>query len=69
MKVFEQWMSGLPGAFEVHYEYHIIEEQLREWDIIKEGDKQKRVDMLKANWFNYISNRVYTLARRAKVRM
>jgi len=67
VKVFEQWILGLPSAFEILYEYHLIEEQLREWDIIKEGDKQKRIDMLKANWFNYISNRVFTLASRAKV--
>jgi len=68
VKVFEQWILGLPSAFEIHYEYHEIEQQLREWNIIKEDDKKKRVDMLKANWFNYISNRVYTLARRAKVK-
>ena len=68
VKVFEQWTFGLPSAFDILYEYYEIEKQLREWDVIKEDDNQKKVDMLKSNWHNYIANRVYTLARRAKVK-
>ena len=68
-KVFEQYMMCLPSVFAVHYDYYCIEKQLREWGIIHEDDKQKRVEMLKQNWFNYISNRVFTLMSRAKINM
>ena len=67
VKVFEQYILGLPSIFDIHYEFYEIEKQLREWNIIHEGDNQKRVDMIKMNWHSYIANRVFTLMSRAKI--
>jgi len=47
------WFQGLPDPFYPTPYYHEIEENLKEWGIIKDSFPPSRVERLKNGWWSY----------------
>ena len=46
-------MMGLPSPFHPEFEHYKIEEQLREWNVIKDGHAPSRIRTMVENYWKY----------------
>ena len=50
------WMMALPSPWHPDFENYKIEQILREWGVIKEGDDEKQIAKLVNGWFKWWGN-------------
>ncbi len=66
--VFTEWSRGLPSTFNIAVSNYDIMELLKSWDVITDETPMKKQDAFIENYWNYMSNRVFTLMSRAGVK-
>lgn len=61
IKVFADWLSGLPSAFNIDYENYRILEIAHEWESLPAKPIAAQEDKILSNWFNFIANKFFQL--------
>lgn len=70
-KAFTEWMQGLPSSFNIDFENYKILELAYKWGSIspdlKGRAKERREDLILANWFNFITVKTFQLFKKYKI--
>ena len=69
VNMFADHLQGLPSWFNIPFSNYDILQLLKKWGTVDEKTTEKREDKLLANYWNWVANKFFLLARRANVDM
>ena len=67
VNLFSEHLQGLPSWLDIPFTNYDILQLLRSWGVVNEKTTEKKEDELLANYWKWVANKVFVLARRAGV--
>ena len=67
VNLFSEHLQGLPSWLNIPFNNYDILQLLRSWGVVNEKTTEKKEDELLANYWKWVANKVFVLARRAGV--
>lgn len=64
---FTNWLMGLPSCVNIDFENYQIIELAKNWGSIPQNATEAQEDKIINNWFNFITNKFFQLAKKNKV--
>lgn len=64
---FREWLMGLPSSINIDFENYRIIEIAKEWGSLPQDATDRQEDKIINNWFNFIANKFFQLAKRYKI--
>lgn len=66
-KAFQEWIMGLPTAFNIEFENYKILELAKSWGSIPNNATELQEDKILDNYWNFITNHTFQLFRKYKI--
>lgn len=63
---FADWLRGAPGVLSIDFANYTIEQLCIKWGVLSESDTERRKEQIVSNWFNYMANKFFKLAKKHK---